>query len=139
MNSEDCFYCKNSKWVQKFSKIHFLSLFKWNFDFFPYWNSIFKFIVTVFPRCSISSYSFRGKILFFNLKIQRSQYIRPKVTVYKCAETIQEINYSRAETIWGNTVYAYWISCNWNFKIMKWWGIHKIEAWNRITKFGDSL
>ena len=26
---------------------------------------------------------------FLNLEIQRSQYIRPKVTVHKCAETIQ--------------------------------------------------
>ena len=37
----------------------------------------------------ISSYSFRGNYSFFNLEIQRSQYIRPKVTVHKCAETIQ--------------------------------------------------
>ena len=37
----------------------------------------------------ISSYSFRGNYSFLNLKIQRSQYIRPKVTVHKCAETIQ--------------------------------------------------
>ena len=37
----------------------------------------------------ISSYSFRGNYSFLNLEIQRSQYIRPKVTVYKCAETIQ--------------------------------------------------
>jgi hypothetical protein len=37
----------------------------------------------------ISSYSFRGNYSFLNLEIQRSQYIRPKVTVNKCAETIQ--------------------------------------------------
>ena len=37
----------------------------------------------------ISSYSFRGNYSFLNLEIQRSQYIRPKVTVHKCAETIQ--------------------------------------------------
>ena len=34
----------------------------------------------------ISSYSFRGN---YSLEIQRSQYIRPKVTVHKFAETIQ--------------------------------------------------
>ena len=37
----------------------------------------------------ISSYSFRGNFSFLNLEIQRSQYIRPKVTVHKGAETIQ--------------------------------------------------
>ena len=31
----------------------------------------------------ISSYSFRGNYSFFNLKIQRSQFVRPKVTVHK--------------------------------------------------------
>ena len=48
----------------------------------------------------ISSYSFHGNYSFLNLEIQRSQYIRPKVTVHKGAETIQgrklyeEIRYS---------------------------------------------
>ena len=37
----------------------------------------------------ISSYSFRGNYSFLNLEIQRSKYIRPKVTVHKDAETIQ--------------------------------------------------
>ena len=37
----------------------------------------------------ISSYSFRGNYSFLNLEIQRSQYIRPNVTVHKGAETIQ--------------------------------------------------
>ena len=37
----------------------------------------------------ISSYSFRGNYSFLDLEIQRSQYIRPKVTVHKRAETIQ--------------------------------------------------
>ena len=39
----------------------------------------------------ISSYSFRGNYSFLDsdLEIQRSQYIRPKVTVHICAETIQ--------------------------------------------------
>ena len=36
----------------------------------------------------ISSYSFRGNYSFLKLEIQRSQYIRPKVRVHKCAETI---------------------------------------------------
>ena len=40
-------------------------------------------------RYRISSYSFRGNYSFLNLEIQRPQYIRPKVTVHKCAETIQ--------------------------------------------------
>ena len=40
-------------------------------------------------RYRISSYSFRGNYSFLNLEIQRSQYIRPKVTVHKGAETIQ--------------------------------------------------
>ena len=30
-----------------------------------------------------------AETIFLGLEIQRSQYIRPKVTVYKCAETIQ--------------------------------------------------
>ena len=31
----------------------------------------------------ISSYNFRGNYSFLNLEIQRSQYIRPKITVHK--------------------------------------------------------
>ena len=31
----------------------------------------------------VSSYSFRGNYSFLSLEIQRSQYIRPKVTVHK--------------------------------------------------------
>ena len=52
-----------------------------------------------------TSYSFRGIYSFLNFEIQRSQYIRPKVTVHKGVETIQGRklfkggNYSRAETI----------------------------------------
>ena len=38
----------------------------------------------------ISSYNFRGNYSFLNLEIQRSHYIRPKVTVNKGSETIQE-------------------------------------------------
>ena len=37
----------------------------------------------------ISSHSFCENYSFLNLDIQRSQYIRPKVTVHKGAETIQ--------------------------------------------------
>ena len=37
----------------------------------------------------ISSYSFRGNYSFLKLEIQRSQYIRPNVTVHKGAETFQ--------------------------------------------------
>jgi hypothetical protein len=36
-----------------------------------------------------SSYIFCGNYSFLNLETQRSQYIRPKVTVHKGAETIQ--------------------------------------------------
>ena len=36
-----------------------------------------------------SSYSFGGNYFSLNLEIQKSQYIRPKVTVHKCAEIIQ--------------------------------------------------
>ena len=60
----------------------------------------------------ISSYGFRGNYSFLDLGIQRSQYRRPKVTVHKCAETIQgrklyeEIRYilfyaMRSESIWS--------------------------------------
>ena len=44
---------------------------------------------TQISKYRIYSYSFRGNYSFLNLEIQRSQYIRPKVTVHKGAETIQ--------------------------------------------------
>ena len=47
----------------------------------PYW--------TFGQTYRISSYSFRWNYSFLNLEIQRSQYLRPKVTVHKCAKTIQ--------------------------------------------------
>ena len=47
------------------------------------------FFSSVFVAYRISSYSFRGNYSFLNLEIQESQYIRPKVTVHKGAETIQ--------------------------------------------------
>jgi hypothetical protein len=37
----------------------------------------------------ISSYSFRGNYSFLDFEILKLQYIRPKVTVHKGAETIQ--------------------------------------------------
>ena len=40
-------------------------------------------------RYRISGNSCRGNYSFLNLEIQSSQYIRPKVTVHKCVETIQ--------------------------------------------------
>ena len=45
--------------------------------------------ISLYMNIPISSYSFRGNYSFLNLEIQRSQYIRPKVTVLKGAETIQ--------------------------------------------------
>ena len=40
---------------------------------------------------NISSYSVRGNYSFLNLEIQRSQYIRPKVTVHKYAEAASHL------------------------------------------------
>ena len=60
-------------------------------------------MVIVYYHHSISSYSFRGNYSFLNLEIQRSQYIRVR-KIFKGG------NYSRAETIWGNTVYDYVIT-----------------------------
>ena len=42
-----------------------------------------------FSKYRISSYSFRGSYSFLNLEIQRSQYIKSKVTLHKGVETIQ--------------------------------------------------
>ena len=47
----------------------------------------------------ISSYSFHGNYYFFNLEIQHSQYIRPKITVHKNAETIHGGNFKLYEEI----------------------------------------
>ena len=52
-----------------------------------WWRYMKKFLQICTHR--ISSYSFRGNYSFLNLEIQRSQYIKPKVTVHKCGETIQ--------------------------------------------------
>ena len=43
--------------------------------------------IVVIPDMYHSKY--RGNYSFLNLEIQRSHYIRPKVTVHKGAETIQ--------------------------------------------------
>ena len=49
-------------------------------------------------RYSISSYSFRGNYSFLDSEIQRSQYINVR-------KLFMGVNYSRAETIFGNMVY----------------------------------
>ena len=54
----------------------------WIFFFFHQFYSRMTYLLC-------SSYSFRGNYSFLNLEIQRSQYIRLKVTVHKCVETIQ--------------------------------------------------
>ena len=59
-------------------------------DFKSWTTSIFVFTKNPkFYTYRISSYSFRGNYSFLDLEIQRSQYIRSKVTVHKGAETIQ--------------------------------------------------
>ena len=63
----------------------------------------------------ISSYSFRGNCSFLNLEIQKSLYIRRKVTVHTCAETM-----------WGNTVCFFldpchlWF-CHYSFLLLSWY------------------
>ena len=63
-----------------------------------FYNSIFITVLycEIYISCivyktvyRISSYSFRGNYSFLDLETQRSQYIRPKVTVHRWAETIQ--------------------------------------------------
>ena len=64
------------------------------------WDSIENTLRNLFIY-RISSYSFRKNYSFFNLEIYRSQYISPKVTVHRGAETIQgrkqyeEIRYAK--------------------------------------------
>ena len=65
-------------------------------------------------RYRISSYSFRGNYSFLDLEIQRSQYIRPKVTVHKCGETIQGRKLFKG----GNYMRKYGKSCI----AWKYWG-----------------
>ena len=62
----------------------------------------------------ISSNSFRGRnYSFLNLEIQRSQYIRPKVTVHKGAETIQGRKLFKG----GNYMRKYGIQKNANINV----------------------
>ena len=63
----------------------------------------------------ISSYSFRGNYSFLNLEIQRSQYI-------KMQKLFKGGNYSRAETIWRNTVLKFFA---YNLK-SDYWKLHSV-------------
>ena len=54
--------------------------------FLEWWNTNFWLNSPVYR---IYSYSFCGNYSFLNLEIQRSQYIRPKVTIHNCVEIIQ--------------------------------------------------
>ena len=53
------FLCKTREWFQKFSKVHFLSLFPWNMMFFSHWNNIFKPILT-FQICINCCWNFNS-------------------------------------------------------------------------------
>ena len=66
--------------------------------------SIFRlFVKGKFDAYCISSYSVHGNYSFLNLEIQRSQYIRPKVTVHKGVETIQGWKlYEKIRYVWLN-------------------------------------
>ena len=81
-------------WIHRFKVTFKRLIFSKNFRTFVEVKIDFN-QVNLMPRAPsslsyrISSYSFRGNYSFLNLEIQRSQYIRPKVTVHKCAETIQ--------------------------------------------------
>ena len=61
------------------------------------WNQVFfYFIIEKWSKAyHISSYSFCGNYSFLNLKIQRSQYIRPKVTYIKVRKLFKGGNYMR--------------------------------------------
>ena len=50
---------------------------------------MWPFFWKLVDKYRISSFSCRGNYSFLNLEIQRSQYIRPKVTVHRDAKTIQ--------------------------------------------------
>ena len=63
---------------------------------------------TFYSTYRISSYSFHGNFPFLDLEIQRLQYIRPKVTVHKCAETIQGMKLFKG----GNYMRKYGMSKN---------------------------
>ena len=75
-------------------------------------NSFLPWIV--FPlQCFRSNYrisanSFHGEYSFLKVDIQRSQYMRPKVTLHKCAKIFKGGKYSREKTICGNMVFNLW-------------------------------
>ena len=54
-----------------------------------------------------------AETIFLGLEIQRSQYIRPKVTVYKCAETIQ------GRKLYEETRYIFFMYCEVLFEACK--------------------
>ena len=58
-------------------------------EYIPESELLSKIVLIRVLKYRISSCSFRGNYSFLNFEIQRSQSIRPKVTVHKCAETIQ--------------------------------------------------
>ena len=70
-----------------------------------------------------SSYRFRGNYSFLYLEIQRSQYIRPKVTVHKCAETIQ--GRKLYEEIWY--LFSYLGFSGWST------GLVQLHSWRNIA------
>ena len=79
-------------WWKKYPILSVTIFFIWNAVSVSFTVSVnlgFGFNIGPKPKYRISSYSFRGNYSFLNLEIQRSQYIRPKVTVHKCVETIQ--------------------------------------------------
>ena len=53
----------------------------------------------------ISSYSFSGNYSFFDLEIQKSQYIRPKVTVQNVRKLFKGRNYSGARKLYEEIRY----------------------------------
>ena len=80
---ENMIACEDEKSQQQ---LHFLQVS----DFFgDMYNSDIVRRPQFFLKYRNSSYSFRGNYSFLDLEIQRSQYIRPKATVHKGAETIQ--------------------------------------------------
>ena len=76
----------------------------------------------------ISSYSFRGNYSFLDLEIQRSQYIRPKVTVHKGVETIQ--GQKLYELLWGTIRYSKYGMFFATFHHILFW---KVRSWSVRT------
>ena len=80
------------------------------------------------PTYRISSYSFRRNYSFLNLEIQRSQYIRPKVTVHKGVETIQ--GQKLYELLWGTIRYSKYGMFFATFHHILFW---KVRSWSVRT------